>query len=85
MARHERDRVGLEHAGPSHARLPAERTVIRRTTLTLAAGARVTQQVNWYGERSVVLRHLAPATYYTFSVEASDFNGNTTMSNAVTL
>jgi hypothetical protein len=37
--------------------------------------------VNWYGERSVLLRHFAPATYYTFTVEASDFNGNTTMSN----
>jgi hypothetical protein len=41
--------------------------------------------VNWYGERSVVLRHLTPATTYTFTVEANDFNGNTTMSNEVTL
>ena len=45
----------------------------------------VTQHVNWFGERSVVLRHLAPATSYAFTVEANDFNGNTTMSNAVTL
>jgi hypothetical protein len=48
-------------------------------------GAPATAHVNWYGERSVVLRHLTPATTYTFAVEANDFNGNTTMSNAVTL
>jgi hypothetical protein len=41
--------------------------------------------VNWYSERRVILRHLTPATSYTFSVEANDFNGNTTMSNPVTL
>ena len=41
--------------------------------------------VNWWGERIVVLRHLTPSTTYTFTVEANDFNGNTTMSNAVTL
>jgi chitodextrinase len=50
-----------------------------------ANGAPVTQHVNWYWERQVVLRHLAPATTYTFTVEANDFNGNTTMSNTVTL
>jgi chitodextrinase len=50
-----------------------------------ANGAPVIQHVNWYWERQVVLRHLAPATTYTFTVEANDFNGNTTMSNAVTL
>ena len=50
-----------------------------------ANGAPVTEHVNWYWERSVVLRHLTPATSYTFTVEANDFNGNTTMSNAVTL
>jgi chitodextrinase len=50
-----------------------------------ADGAPVTAHVNWYGERWVVLRHLTPATSYTFTVEANDFNGNTTMSNAVTL
>lgn len=50
-----------------------------------ANGAPVTAHVNWYGERTVVLRHLAPATTYTFTVEANDFNGNTTMSNPVTL
>jgi chitodextrinase len=41
--------------------------------------------VNWYWERQVVLRHLTPDTSYTFTVEANDFNGNTTMSNPVTL
>jgi hypothetical protein len=40
-----------------------------------ANGAPVTEHVNWYGERSVVLRHLTPATPYTFTVEASDFSG----------
>jgi hypothetical protein len=41
--------------------------------------------VNWYGERSVVLRHLTPATSYTFTVQARDSGGNTATSNAVTL
>jgi chitodextrinase len=50
-----------------------------------ANGAPVTEHVNWYWERSVVLRHLTPATSYTFTVEANDFNGNTTMSNPVSL
>jgi Fibronectin type III domain len=48
-------------------------------------GAPATEHVNWYWERQVVLRHLAPDTSYTFAVEANDFNGNTTMSNEVTL
>jgi chitodextrinase len=48
-------------------------------------GASATEHVNWYGERQVVLRHLAPATTYTFTVQASDSNGNTTMSNEITL
>jgi chitodextrinase len=48
-------------------------------------GAPATEHVNWQWERSVFLRHLTPATTYTFTVEANDFNGNTTMSNAVTL
>jgi hypothetical protein len=47
--------------------------------------APVTEHVNWYGERSVVLRHLTPATPYTFTVQASDFSGNTATSNAVNL
>jgi hypothetical protein len=41
--------------------------------------------VNWWGERTVVLRHLTPATSYTFTVQASDSGGNTATSNAVTL
>jgi chitodextrinase len=51
----------------------------------VANGVQVTQHVNWYGETSVVLRHLVPATTYTFVIEAHDFNGNSTTSNAVTL
>jgi chitodextrinase len=46
-----------------------------------ANGSPVTEHVNWQWERSVFLRHLTPATTYTFTVEANDFNGNTTMSN----
>ena len=40
--------------------------------------------MNWYAETRVVL-HLTPATSYTFTVQAHDFNGNTATSNAVTL
>ena len=43
------------------------------------------EHVNWQWEREVFLRHLAPATTYTFTVQATDFNGNFTMSNPVTL
>jgi hypothetical protein len=50
-----------------------------------ANGALVTEHVNWYGETSVVLRHLTPATSFTFTVQAHDFSGNTATSNAVTL
>jgi chitodextrinase len=50
-----------------------------------ANNAPVTEHVNWQWERSVFLRHLRPATTYTFTVEANDFNGNTTMSNPLTL
>jgi chitodextrinase len=50
-----------------------------------ANGAPVTQHINWYGERTVVLRHLTPATSYTFTVQASDSNGNTAMSNGLAL
>jgi chitodextrinase len=50
-----------------------------------ANGVPVTQHVNWNGERAVVLRHLSPATTYTFTVQASDSGGNTATSNAVTL
>jgi fibronectin type III domain protein len=48
-------------------------------------GALFTEHVNWYGDRSVVLRHLTPATSYTFTVQASDSGGNTATSNAVAL
>jgi chitodextrinase len=50
-----------------------------------ANGVRVTEHVNWWGVRTVVLRHLTPATTYTFTIQASDSNGNTATSNAVTL
>jgi chitodextrinase len=50
-----------------------------------ANGAQVTAHVNWYGETTVVLRHLAPATSYTFTVQALDSNANTATSNAVAL
>jgi fibronectin type 3 domain-containing protein len=48
-------------------------------------GAPATHDVNGYTERQVVLRHLTPNTTYTFAVEANDFNGNTMMSNTITL
>ena len=50
-----------------------------------ANGTLVTEHVNWYAETSVVLRHLAPATSYTFTVQAHDHSGNTATSNAVAL
>ena len=50
-----------------------------------ANGVQVTQHVNWYGETSVVLRHLTSATTYAFTVQASDASGNTSTSNTVTL
>ena len=51
-----------------------------------ANGVQVTDHLNWYSETRVVLRHLTPATTYTFTVQAHDHNGNdTAMSNAVTL
>jgi chitodextrinase len=75
--------------GPSQVRLTWTRSTDDITWWTLGYrvyvnGAPATH-VNWYGERDVVLRHLTPATTYTFTVEANDFNGNTTMSNPVTL
>ena len=76
--------------GPSQVALTWTRSTDDITWWTLgyrifANGAPVTAHVNWYSERSVILRHLTPATTYTFTVEANDFNGNTTMSNPVTL
>jgi len=76
--------------GPSQVRLEWTRSTDDITWWTLGYrvfvnGVAATEHVNWYGERIVVLRHLTPATTYTFAVEANDFNGNTTMSNTVTL
>lgn len=48
-------------------------------------GGQVTEHLNWYAETQVVLRHLTPATTYTFTVQARDSGGNTATSNAVTL
>jgi hypothetical protein len=75
--------------GPSQVRLEWTRSTDDVTWWTL--GYRVfvngapAAHVNWYGERIVVLRHLQRATTYTFAVEANDLNGNTTMSNTITL
>jgi chitodextrinase len=41
--------------------------------------------VNWYGARSVRIRHLTPATTYVFTVQAWDTSGNRSTSNQVTL
>jgi chitodextrinase len=76
--------------GPSQVRLEWTRSTDDITWWTLGYrvfvnGAPATAHVNSHGERIVVLRHLTPSTTYTFSVEANDFNGNTTMSNSVTL
>jgi len=43
-------------------------------------GAPITQNINWLTQTSAVIRHLQPATGYSFSVTASDFSGG----NAVT-
>jgi hypothetical protein len=50
-----------------------------------ANGAQVTQHLNWYGETTVVLRHLTRSTTYAFTVKALDQDGNASESNAVTL
>jgi chitodextrinase len=41
--------------------------------------------VNHDGERAVRIRHLAPATTYTFTVQARAVSGTTSLSNPVTL
>jgi chitodextrinase len=75
--------------GPSQVSLTWTRSTDDLATFVgyriFANGAPVTQHVNWWGERTVVLRHLTPATSYTFTVQAHDFSGNTATSNAVTL
>jgi chitodextrinase len=48
-------------------------------------GNLVTEHVNWWGVRTVRIRHLTPATTYVFTVEAVDTAGNATASNAITL
>ena len=75
--------------GPSQVRLDWNRveddTSAFVTYRIFANGARVTQHLNWYGETAVVLRHLTPATTYTFTVKALDQDANTSTSNEVTL
>jgi Fibronectin type III domain len=76
--------------GPSQVALTWTRSTDDITWWTLGYrifvnGAPATAHVNWCGERCVILRHLTRSTTYTFAVEANDFNGNTTMSNTVTL
>jgi chitinase len=75
--------------GPSQVSLSWNRTTDDFSEFVgwriFADGAQVTEHVNWYGETSVVLRHLAPARSYTFTVQARDAGGNTATSNALTL
>ena len=75
--------------GPSQVRLTWNRVEDDTSTFVtyrvFANGARVTQHLNWYGETDVVLRHLTPATTYTFTVKALDQDANASTSNAVTL
>jgi fibronectin type 3 domain-containing protein len=75
--------------GPSQVRLTWNRveddTSEFVTYRVFANGIQVTQHLNWYGETDVILRHLTPATTYTFSVKALDASSNASTSNAVTL
>jgi hypothetical protein len=75
--------------GPSQVRLEWNRvkddTSAFVTYRIFANGAQVTQHLNWYGETTVVLRHLKPSTTYAFTVKALDQDQNTSTSNAVTL
>ena len=52
-------------------------------------GAPLTQNINWAtagpAQLSVIIRHLPPGSTNSFSVKASDFNGNVTSSNTVNL
>jgi hypothetical protein len=51
-------------------------------------GVRFTQHINWAaapaGFNAVVIRHLAPGSTNTFTVGATDYSGNTAMSNPST-
>jgi chitodextrinase len=75
--------------GPSQVRLTWNRVEDDTSTFVtyriFANGAQVTQHLNWLGETTVVLRHLAPSTTYAFSVKALDQDANASESNAVTL
>jgi fibronectin type 3 domain-containing protein len=75
--------------GPSQVSLTWTRSTDDLATFVgyriFANGTLVTEHVNWYAETSVVLRHLTPATSYTFTVQAHDFSVNTATSNAITL
>jgi chitodextrinase len=75
--------------GPSQVRLTWNRVEDDTSTFVtyriFANGAQVTQHLNWLGETTVVLRHLAPSTTYVFSVKALDQDANASESNAVTL
>jgi chitinase len=75
--------------GPSQVSLSWTRSTDDLSELVgyriFADGVQVTAHVNWYAETQVVLRHLAPSTTYTFTVQARDMGGNTATSNAVTL
>ena len=75
--------------GPSQVRLTWGRVEDDTSTFVtyriFANGTPVSQHLNWYGETDVVLRHLTPATTYTFTVRALDQDANASTSNAVTL
>jgi chitodextrinase len=75
--------------GPSQVRLEWNRVEDDTSTFVtyriFANGAQVTQHLNWYGETTVVLRHLSPSTTYAFTVKALDQDENSSTSNAVTL
>jgi Fibronectin type III domain len=75
--------------GPSQVRLEWNRVEDDTSTFVryrvFANGVQVTQHLNWYGETTVVLRHLTPSTTYAFTVKALDQDDNASTSNAVTL
>jgi chitodextrinase len=75
--------------GPSQVRLEWNRveddTSAFVTYRIFANGAQVTQHLNWYGETTVVLRHLTPSTTYAFTVQALDQDINASTSNVITL
>jgi chitodextrinase len=75
--------------GPSQVRLAWNRVEDDTSWFVryhiFANGVRVTEHLNWIGETSLVLRHLAPSTTYTFTVKALDQDDNASTSNAVTL